>query len=110
MLSNLEFVVALYSSLGFATVFGSLEADRSNWDRFEKRFTRTTKKQNVWGHFDGSTLKPSKPETVGEEGNAYEKKLAAWQTNEELARFILTTKLPSEVFVKYGDIPNPLLN
>src|SRR6266478_8178380 len=89
MSSNLEFVVALYSSLGFATAFGGLEADRSNWNRFEGRFTKATKKRNIWGHFDGSATKPSEPETVGEEENAYEKRLAAWQTNEELARFLL---------------------
>jgi hypothetical protein len=73
MSSNMEFVVALSSSLGFATVFGSLKADGSNWNKFERRFTRTTKKQNIWGHLDGSATKPSEPETIGEGENAYEK-------------------------------------
>ena len=99
-LSNMEFIIYTYTSLGFADTFRSLEVDRKNWFIFKNWLMIAMKYAEIWGHFNGSANKPIMLETSSKLKSTYKEELAAWQMNEDLARYVLTMKIPKPILRK----------
>ncbi|KIL54677.1 hypothetical protein M378DRAFT_92109, partial [Amanita muscaria Koide BX008] len=93
----------------FYSSVDKLEADGSNWVMFQLRFEAAVKYKKVYGHFDGSTPKPTSP--VGEkpmteaEMTAHAKELEKWTDQEAIARHILFHLMPNSLLVKINRKP-----
>ena len=68
-----------------------LEAEGENWAIFFIWFMDTVEAKGFWGHFDGSTLKPTLSSTPTEDEI---KAKNQWDKNKRSAKTLLTQKLP----------------
>ncbi|KIL55045.1 hypothetical protein M378DRAFT_18300 [Amanita muscaria Koide BX008] len=103
--SDSDTKVSRTSLSDFTNAVEKLESSGSNWVIFHKRFKIAVKQKKVWGHFDGTSIKPEKPVVTGkssvDEMAAYKRRLNAWEEREDLAMYLLTQKLPDSTFTKY---------
>ncbi|KAF8987034.1 hypothetical protein BDQ17DRAFT_1258965, partial [Cyathus striatus] len=60
-------------------------------------FTIAVQRKGLWGHFDGSSMRPS--------GDATAAGVVAWDKDEVNACFLLIQKLPDSILIKYMSYP-----
>jgi len=86
----------------FAAAVDKLESNGSNWVMWQSRFTIAVQQKEVYGHFDGSATKPTMPDGLtGDAKTAKEKEILMWNKKETLAKYLLTQKLPDQIYAKY---------
>jgi hypothetical protein len=92
----------------FKHAFANLDPSRKNWVMFRRRFTIVVKAKKVWGHFDGSSLKPVVPPatTAGVAPAVAAPAVTAdamreWDEAEDLAMYLLTQKLEDTTLRKH---------
>lgn len=84
----------------FSSAFEKLDATGKNWMTFQQCFEIAIRQKKVWGHFDGTSLHPT-PADPAAPTAAEQTVIDAWQEKEDLARYLLTQKLPDITFTKH---------
>jgi len=86
-----------------------LDVSGKNWAIYRIRFTRAVQSKGVWGHLEGSTLRPSTPvaETAAAEGESatVSDELTAWKKDEALALDLLTQRIPDSTVIRTANQP-----
>ncbi|KAF8237482.1 hypothetical protein L208DRAFT_1247106 [Tricholoma matsutake] len=82
----------------FGSAVDKLDASGKNWVTFQGCFIIAVKQKKVFGHFDGTDIKPvlSLP-TMEDEAKA----LTAWQEKEDTVMYLLSQKLADLTLTKY---------
>ncbi|KZT63778.1 hypothetical protein DAEQUDRAFT_641880, partial [Daedalea quercina L-15889] len=84
----------------FSSAFEKLDATGKNWMTFQQRFEIAVRQKKVWGHFDGTKPCPT-PADADAPTAAEQTAIDGWQEKEDLARYLLTQKLPNITFTKH---------
>lgn len=84
----------------FAAAVDKLDASGSNWVMWQNRFMIAVRQKRVWSHFDGTSAKPVHM-IPGVPSSATDKAIEDWTDKEDLARHLLTQKLPDSIFSKH---------
>ncbi|KZV84356.1 hypothetical protein EXIGLDRAFT_624329, partial [Exidia glandulosa HHB12029] len=74
-----------------------LEADGSNWAIFLARFSEAVQAKGRWGHFTGTSVRPSDtaPLPAGRQAE-----LDKWDTDEAIAKQMLTSRVPDSTVIR----------
>ncbi|KAK7000934.1 hypothetical protein R3P38DRAFT_3614509 [Favolaschia claudopus] len=75
----------------------TLLSNGSNWLIFTKRFKNFVNSKVLWGHFDGTTPKPTPPAAQAE--------IDLWMKHESEARNFLTQRLEDSMFLQADQRP-----
>ncbi|KAI9060389.1 hypothetical protein FKP32DRAFT_1541467, partial [Trametes sanguinea] len=77
-----------------------LDSKGSNWLLFEQQFTIAVKQKEVWGHFDGSSVRPQ-PAVAATPTADEIAAIAAWEKKENFALYLLTLKIAPATYMKH---------
>jgi hypothetical protein len=82
-----------------------LEEDGSNWAVFSTRFREAMQAAGRWGHYDGTTPRPSPATVRTRRATAEEARLTdAWDYEDTVARYILSSHLPDSTALEVSDL------
>ena len=76
-----------------------LETNGSNWAIFSMRFQEAMEANQKWGHFDGTATRPV-PADAAKPTPDEVKAGAAWDQDENIARYLLSQRLPDSTAVR----------
>ncbi|KAJ2985203.1 hypothetical protein NUW54_g10228 [Trametes sanguinea] len=77
-----------------------LDSKGTNWLLFEQQFTIAVKQKEVWGHFDGTSVRPT-PADCEHPTTAETSSIAAWDKQENFALYLLTLKIAPATYAKH---------
>jgi hypothetical protein len=74
-----------------------------NWTAFSIRFQEAIEAKGFWGHFDGTSPKPtlSEPPATGEQDA-----LNQWLKDERSAKALLTHRIPDSTLIRIQSVPD----
>ncbi|OJT06207.1 hypothetical protein TRAPUB_2943 [Trametes pubescens] len=76
-----------------------LDSMGSNWLISEQQFTIAVKQKEVWGHFDGTTVRPTQ---AGDTATPAETTtITAWEKKENFTLYLLTLKIVPATYAKH---------
>ena len=76
-----------------------LETNSSNWAIYSMRFQEAMEANQRWGHFDGTASHPA-PADAAKPTPDEVKAGAAWDQDENIARYLLSQRLPDSTAVQ----------
>jgi len=82
-----------------------LEEDGSNWAIFSMRFREAMQAAGRWGHYDGTTPRPSPATVKTRKATAEEDRLTnAMDRDDTVARYLLSSRLPDTTALEVCDL------
>ena len=85
----------------FNAALDKLDSSGKNWITFQQRFEIAARQKKVWSHLDGSAPYPTPADPTGPVTQEEQAAIDAWQEKEDLAKYLLTQKLPDVTFTKH---------
>jgi len=82
----------------FSSAIDKLDAAGKNWVTFQHHFIIAVKQKQVYGHFNGTEVKPTLSSPTMEDET---KALTAWQKKKNTAMYLLSQKLADSTLTKY---------
>ena len=88
-----------------------LDIKGANWAIFSLRFQVAVEAKELWSHFDGTSLCPVAMEVTASDGTVTTTppdadELAKWLKSENLAKHLLTQRVPDSTALRIRNLPN----
>ena len=81
-----------------------LELFGANWHTFAVRFQEAMKAAQLWGHFNGTALRPV-PKDAAAPTIEEEEEMKAWDHEDVVARCLLSQRLPDSTLLRLSACP-----